>query len=204
MPFGPVDRTRIAAVVDGLVPRGQTPLGLSLAQLGGDFAGASGRKIAVLITDGIESCATDPTDPNYPPTVVGALRARDIDLKVNVVSLDIPAGDSATRDLLQSIAAAGSGQYFNADNSAELSDALAEAFRIGFKVTDALGQPVLSGKIGDPPAALPAGHWRVTLDTDPARDLGLFEVDPGGETRIGLAPEGDSFVATVGPVAPGP
>jgi Mg-chelatase subunit ChlD len=199
VPFGPLDRPLMHAVIDAIQPKGQTPLGYSLAQLYDDFAQAPGQKMAILVTDGIETCDPEPDDEAFPPKIVELLRGLDIELKVNVVGLDIPADESATRELLKTIADRGGGSYYDASGAAELKDALADAFRAEFAVRDSAGQEVARGKVGGPVIDIPDGRWRVVLATDPERDLGEVTVSPPQVVRIEIAKEGDRFAASIQP-----
>jgi hypothetical protein len=194
VPFAELDRERLHAAIDAVEPRGQTPIGLSLAQLEGDFVGAAGRKEIMVVTDGIETCDPEPTDPNYPAKVVERLIASGISVRTNIVGFEI--GDSATRDFLSSIAAAGQGLYFEAAGEEEIESAFAEAFRARYEISDSAGVVVATGKVGDAPIVLPVGSWGVALATDPRHDLGEFEVQAATLSSILLEKEGDSFAAT--------
>ncbi|MGF1627079.1 MAG: discoidin domain-containing protein [Alphaproteobacteria bacterium] len=165
VPFGPLDRERLAGAIDALNPQGQTPIGLSLASLRDDFAGVDGPKVVILVTDGIETCDPDPGDPNHPPDVVRALLAEGLDIKVNVVGFDI--GDGATRDFLRQISDLSGGQYFEAEDARQLQAALEDAIRAGFDVLDARGEVIVSGLVNDAPLAVVEGAYRVAVAADP-------------------------------------
>lgn len=52
----------IRETLDGLDPKGITPIAYSLEQAAGDFPSSKGRNIIILITDGDESCDGDPCE----------------------------------------------------------------------------------------------------------------------------------------------
>ncbi|MDD3878217.1 MAG: VWA domain-containing protein [Bacteroidales bacterium] len=61
VPFGPNNTERIKSKLNHVVPRGTTPIALSLEAAANDFPPCSDcRNIIILITDGIEECGGDP------------------------------------------------------------------------------------------------------------------------------------------------
>jgi Mg-chelatase subunit ChlD len=189
VPFAALDRDRLHDVVDAINPRGETPIGRSLALMSADFGEEPGRKFAILVTDGEESCDPDPNDQFYPIKVVDLIKGAGIDLTVNIVGFAI--GERATRDFLAQLAETTGGKYYDAGSSEALSDALDAAFAADFVVQDSLGNEAGRGKVGGVPIELPEGHWRVTLDSEPKIDLGTAVVGPDRLTTINLRKEGD-------------
>ena len=59
VPVAGVDRELLLDTVRGTEPRGATPIAYSLELAAADLAGAPGRKVIVLVTDGEESCGGD-------------------------------------------------------------------------------------------------------------------------------------------------
>lgn len=118
-PFGDGSSESIRASIQGLTPRGKTPIAASLEQSAAAFAGREEENNAVvLISDGIETCEGDPC------AVAGALIERGINVQVHVVGFDV---DEETRAQLQCIAAAGQGQYFDADSAEGFKEAVSQA-----------------------------------------------------------------------------
>jgi Ca-activated chloride channel homolog len=63
IPFGPDNTDRIKRKLNALVPKGTTPIAMSLEQCVDDFPGCRDcRNVVVLITDGIEECQGDPCE----------------------------------------------------------------------------------------------------------------------------------------------
>jgi Mg-chelatase subunit ChlD len=191
VPFGALDRQRLHEVVDVLRPRGETPIGLSLAQLPGDFGNEPGHKVVILVTDGEESCDPHAADAYYPPKVVGWLNDSSISVQVSIVGFGIK--DSDTRAFLSELATKGNGSYYDASGSEALTRALDAAFTAEFLVTDDAGRPVAKGKVGSNPVSLPAGSWHVSLLADQPRDLGTVKINPDSLTRIEISKECEHF-----------
>jgi hypothetical protein len=189
VPFGVLDRDRLHDVVDAINPRGETPIGRSLVLMSGDFGDTPGRKFAILVTDGEDSCDSDPDDQFYPLKVVDLIHGAGIDLTVNIVGFAI--GEQTTRDFLAKLAGTTGGSYYDAGSSDALTEALDAAFAASFVVQDSLGREAGRGKVGGPAIVLPEGRWHVTLDSDPKIDLGTAIVRPDRLTIISLAKEGD-------------
>lgn len=118
-PFGDGSAVTIRSAIQGLQPKGKTPIAASLEQSAAAFAGREEESNAVvLISDGIETCEGDPC------AVAGALIERGINVKVHVVGFDV---DEETRTQLQCIADAGQGRYFDADSAEGFKEAVAQA-----------------------------------------------------------------------------
>lgn len=194
VPFGRRDEpqlNRLFRAILHLKPKGQTPIGLSLQLLKNDLEEMTGNTVVIVVTDGIETCDPKPGDPYFPPDVVKNLQARGIDVKVHVVGFDIEK--SATRTFLKTIAEAGDGRYFDADNANALLAALQEAIRADFVVTDSAGNIVERAQVGDAAVRLPEGRYSVTLHTEPPLEISDVEVEYERETRLSLDKEGSEI-----------
>jgi Mg-chelatase subunit ChlD len=189
VPFAPLDRDVMHNTIDDIKARGETPIGRSLVGLLQSFDPAIEHRYAILITDGEESCDPDPADRFYPPKVIEAIRAAGIDITLSIVGFAI--GDKATEDFLARLAESTGGAYYGADDQAALDTALKQAFSASYTVTDSLGQIAVQGKVGGGPVTLPEGRWRVTLDSEPAIDLGVVGVTGNETTSVELSREGD-------------
>ncbi|WP_425307733.1 VWA domain-containing protein [Ammonicoccus fulvus] len=109
------DRAGIRAAVDGLRPRGWTPISGALTKAGESIP--DGRAHVVLITDGEDSCA-----PPDPCETAAALVAAHPDLVISTI------GVRASSSQLACIAERGRGVYVTADSAAQLGTRL-EAMR---------------------------------------------------------------------------
>lgn len=111
--FGPVGKVRssILQIVESLSPKGMTPIGYSLREAAKDFPkGKDSRNVIVLVTDGEESCMTNPC------AISQELQKEGIILKPYVVGFALSA---AAEEKVRCI-----GNYFSAKDKASLSDAL--------------------------------------------------------------------------------
>ena len=116
--MGPLDRDVTKQTVDGLNPKGKTPITKSLQQAF-DVLSVSGRAgTVILISDGLETCGGDPC------AAVRAVREGGIDFILHVIGFDV-AGEDVSQ--LECAAQAGNGLFFSAENATDLSAALEQA-----------------------------------------------------------------------------
>ena len=101
----------IINLVNGLTPRGQTPIAKSLQEAGADLREEGGIGTVLLVSDGVESCGGDPV------SIASDLRASGLDIALHTVGLGVTNEDA---EALAALATAGGGQYFNALTGSEL------------------------------------------------------------------------------------
>jgi Mg-chelatase subunit ChlD len=112
------DREPLASQLQGLQAVGNTPIALALRQAGEQFANRKTYCGVVLITDGMESC-------NGNPSAEAARLAENPMLRfgVNVVGFGLkPAESAATAEIAKS----GKGKYYDAQDGAQLLEAIGE------------------------------------------------------------------------------
>jgi hypothetical protein len=182
VPFGAQNRARLIDAINGLRPKGQTPIGLSLARLAGDFRGAAGFKLVVLVSDGIETCSPRPRDRYYPIKVVRQLQTRGLKIRVNVIGFDV--GRSRTQAFLKQIAIQGGGGYFGATNARQLKDALKQAFAISYIVYTRAGRVLAKGSVGGPAVKLMVGTYRVVISGASTLTVSNVNIRKGRETLL--------------------
>lgn len=112
------NRDDLARAVQGLVPRGSTPIAGSLELAAERLGDAKGTQTWVLVSDGKENCKRDPC------ALVRSLAEEDRRVRVHAVGFSV---DAEATEQLQCIAAAGGGQYWPARSADELVEALAQA-----------------------------------------------------------------------------
>lgn len=116
IPFAAIDRQAITDKINSVSPKGFTPIAYALEQARNDFlATRESQKTIILMTDGEETCGGDPK------AVVEKMRADGFNITVHTVGFNV---DANTRAQLQAIAMAGGGQYYDANGSAGLQNAL--------------------------------------------------------------------------------
>lgn len=170
VPHGRLNRGQMIASIDAVKPLGTTPLYNTVLLSVGDLSEMpAGKKLIVLLTDGIEECA----DPNKILTLSRLMREFDINLSMNVVGFSIEEED--TLAILEQAADLARGRFFDARNGQELANALLESFAsLRYEVTDETGQAIAEGRTGDQGITLEEGVYGLRLKT------GLGDIDIPG------------------------
>ncbi len=118
-PVQPVQAHAVDAALKTLKPRGMTPIGASLRRGAEALKGLPGKSTIVLISDGTETCGTDPCQ------VAREVReSTGIDVKVHSVGLDIGEQERGT---LECVASGGGGTYYPVANEEQLRTAVESA-----------------------------------------------------------------------------
>lgn len=115
LPVGKLDKNKFIKTVDGLQPKGMTPLTDAV-----EFAAEAMRfdeqqASVILVTDGEETCHRDPCD------AATKLEALGVNFTAHVIAFDLE--DKAARSI-QCLAENTGGRFLKADNAASLADAL--------------------------------------------------------------------------------
>ncbi|MHA6620925.1 vWA domain-containing protein [Pseudonocardia sp. DLS-67] len=186
-PPGPLDRAGIGADVDGLVPRGYTPIGRSL-QVAADQLPQEGPRSIVLVSDGVDTCA-----PPEPCEVVRTLAGQGVDLVVHAVGFGV---DEAARAQLSCIAQATGGTYTDAPDAEALQRVLPRVTRSAMRNYQPAGTPVTGAPAaGAAPLTTPGQH----LDTIGQHERRFYAVDvPEGATAYVSATVAYPRLADVG------
>ena len=110
VPFDKNNAANVKRRLNDLVPKGTTPIAMSLEASSKDFPSAPGRNIIILITDGIEECQGDPC------AVSLALQKKGIVLKPFVIGMGL---DESFRKTFECV-----GSYYDATNEQTFKNAL--------------------------------------------------------------------------------
>lgn len=158
LPIGPVDPTQATVALDTVkaVNGARTPIGASLEAAAQDLAGRSGRQTIILITDGEETCG------GAPRAAILALREAGLDIRLNIVGLDI--SDANLVATFREWADLGGGQYTHAADVEGLLAALSSATALRFSLLNAAGELVAEGVAGSFEAELPEGTYQLLPD----------------------------------------
>lgn len=111
------DRASIKAAVNGVNPKGKTPLSESVKFAAEKLKYTENKATVILISDGLETCDNDPC------AVGAALEQAGVDFTAHVIGFDIAEEDRAQ---LECLASNTGGRYITASNADELADALTE------------------------------------------------------------------------------
>ncbi len=119
VPVGRFDPARIRSAVNGLVPKGRTPIADSLRAAASSLKTTEGKGTVVLVSDGIETCVADPC------AVAAELKKAGVGFVAHVIGFDV--ADPAAKAQLQCIARATGGVYLDARDASGLENALGRA-----------------------------------------------------------------------------
>ncbi len=106
------------ALVDGLQPKGMTPITASVRRAAGTLKYTENKATIILVSDGEETCKADPC------ALGKELEEAGIDFTVHVVGFDLPEGKA--RAQLQCLATSTGGRYVEARDAAALNKALGQ------------------------------------------------------------------------------
>lgn len=115
IPIGSFDKPKFVNAVKALTIKGKTPIANSINQALALIRGINDPVTIILLTDGLETCEGNACD-----AIKGA-KASGVKITMHVVGFGIAEKDLSP---LECIAQAGGGQYFPANNAAELATAL--------------------------------------------------------------------------------
>ena len=118
VPMGPMDRSALAGTIDGLNPKGKTPITKAVQEAFASVQSREGATTIVLVSDGIETCSGDPCQ------AVRDAKANGINFVMHVVGFDVAQEDVSQ---LECAAQAGDGLYFDAQSADDLASALDQA-----------------------------------------------------------------------------
>ena len=136
-PLGVMDKEKFTAAVDSFQPVGWTPIGNALRLAGKTFGvlQKEDKNIILLVSDGVETCNTDP---------LGAARElQDMGLKIqiDVIGFDL---EPVAKEQLMKVAEIGGGKYYNAQTSEEFDKVMIDWFKESQNSQAALGCKVAS------------------------------------------------------------
>jgi hypothetical protein len=157
IPLSPLDAATVGGQIAKLEAKNgaKTPIGASLAKVAEDLATVKGERVVVLLTDGEETCDGDPA------AEIEKLLKAGVNVRVSIVGFAID--DPKLAVTFRQWAKSGGGAFFEANDAAALSNAMAQALRPGFEIVDAKGQVVAEGIAGGDPVKAMPGSYSVRL-----------------------------------------
>lgn len=112
IPIGPLDAKRMKKFISEIKPKGKTPIALSLEEGAKDFSPSfDGKKIIILVTDGLESCGGDPCK------VAKTLAEKGVVSKIHVVGFGL---DKKSIEALKCIPSPSGGMLIEAKDASEI------------------------------------------------------------------------------------
>ena len=176
---GTDNRDELRRAIAGYKPYGETPIAHALREAGNDL-GSEGHRTIVLVSDGEATC------PPSPCEVARELAKDGIDLRIDVVGLDV---SGKAREQLACIAAAGGGQYYDADSADDLVRALDRLATRALRPFQLTGVPVDGGDTEATPAPIAAGQYLDTLGGGVGTEK-WYVIErqiPGSSLQVGVA-----------------
>jgi PKD repeat protein len=182
IPLEPVNPDVFATVIEGLTPKGLTPLAFTIDQIAVDLRDIEGPHLVIFVTDGLETCGGDPV------SAAEALAAGGAEVVFKLVGYDIESvGTTAQRQLL-AIAEAADGDYVDVRSTADLLEAIQSVLPLSYRILDAEGEVVSEGFVGDPAIDLPSGTYSVLVETVPQLVIEDIIVRPNEVLTITVSP----------------
>ena len=161
---GTDNRNDLKSAVKKYKPYGETPTGYALQRAGEDL-GSQGQRTIVLVSDGEPTCASDPC------AVARQLGKRGIDLKIEVVGLDV---SGKARSILQCIADAGHGHYYDANDADDIGAAMQTVATRSLRPYKPMGKPITGGTSAVNAPLLAVGDWTDKLGGDGSKRGELY------------------------------
>lgn len=171
------NRGELNAAIDAYEPYGETPIAFALQEAGKDL-GAEGQRSIVLVSDGIATCEPDPC------VVAEQLRAGGVDVRIDVVGLNV---DATARASLECVASAGGGTYYDATDTASLIDGLTVAQTRSARPFDLTGEPIEgTPDVSDAPEMQAPGQYLDTMPIDGELYYRIPRTQTGSTIHAGL------------------
>ncbi|MEX2535212.1 MAG: VWA domain-containing protein [Trueperaceae bacterium] len=187
-PIAPVDPVSFVAQVEMIEPSGGTPLVASLLESFDALSDSEGERIAVLVTDGGESCGGSLEE--------AANRASDAGVRVVVIGFDI--ADAGLNQALRELAEGTGGAFFDARDPTALGEALERGvLRMRYQVLGETGEALADGDVGGERLELPLGTYAVRVDGTPPLLVDEVTISPLGTSTIVLSAAGTGLAAEV-------
>lgn len=156
---GPVDADALMAQVNGISPKGMTPMTASVKMAAEQLKSNEGLTSVILVSDGVETCKADPC------SVAAELKKADVKLVVHTVGFDIQDRQAAKQ--LECMAAATGGLALSAGNAGELSKAIGQAVEAARQKASATPPPPPQPKAELKPEWNLEGSARLAEGDDP-------------------------------------
>ncbi len=160
IPPGSTDRDGLLAKVQSLQPMGKTPISSAILTAAGLLKTKENETTIVLVSDGIETCGSDPCK------VAAQLKATGAKFVMHVVGFDVGA---AAAKQLQCVAKATGGKYFSANDGESLLEAMQT---VSAEVT----QKVEAAKATTVQAGTGLGKLHVAMPKDSNGSLAFIQI----------------------------
>lgn len=142
LPFTNTDHEGFKNSIKAINPKGKTPLARSARLVFDQLVTTLTKATVILITDGLETCDGDLCD------VVASYKSRGVDFVLHVVGFGLMNED---KSLLECAALTGGGNYIDAENADQLSEAIdrSVALPVGVPSANLAIKTVVNGSLAD-------------------------------------------------------
>ncbi|QCX26155.1 vWA domain-containing protein [Nocardioides jishulii] len=182
VPAGVDNRSAMLAEIKKYKPYGETPIPYALREAAKDL-GSEGARSLILVSDGESTCDPDPCK------VAKDLAKDGIDLRIDVVGLSV---SGKAREHLRCIAEAGNGDYFDADDAADIEATLTRVASRAAQPFTLFGEPISGGTEQDP-TPITVGSWIDTIGTVKGYDAKYYSFErkeAGSTLRVAAVTQG--------------
>ena len=182
VPVGEIDKQEFGSAIDGLTPKGYTPMGNALREAAEEL-GDEGERSIILVSDGIDTCA-----PPEVCDVAKELAGQGVDLAIHTVGFK---ADEEARAELECIAEAGGGQFLEAADSASLAESLKFLAQRGVEKYETGGTEFEFSETPEGAKWLGEGQYQTTVTPDSGALTDLYfrtSVPPRHHARMVFTP----------------
>lgn len=172
LPVGPVNPKELLSKVNGILPKGKTPLTTAIRMAVAKLKIGENAASVILITDGIETCGGDPC------ALAKELAAQGLDFTAHVIAFDLSSNEAAS---IRCLADETGGLFLEAGDENGLERALISAFEALAVQPSGANLLARNSTTGDP---LQGASWSVKNDDDEvlaqlSSPEGGVELEPG-------------------------
>ena len=182
VPVGEIDKQEFGSAIDGLTPKGYTPMGNALREAAEEL-GDEGERSIILVSDGIDTCA-----PPEVCDVAKELAGDGVDLAIHTVGFK---ADEEARAELECIAEAGGGQFLEAADASSLAESLKFLAQRGVVKYQTAGTPFEFADNPEDAKWLGEGQYLTTVTPDRTSKTDRyfrFSVPPRHHGRVVFTP----------------
>lgn len=166
-PVAALDKSGLTSAINEFQPRGDTPIAYSLKE-GAKDLGDDGKRHIILVSDGEETCSSDPCQE------IRELVAGGISLQIDTVGFGV---EDKARQQLSCIAEAGGGSYYDAQDAGALDSTLQHLSTRTARPYTVAGTPVHGTATKEEAPTLTAGQYTdVSKPAQPKNDDRYYRI----------------------------
>ena len=169
-----------------LFAKGERPLEFSLRQAHQTLKKAKGTHRIILVTHGWDTCEGDPF------AAIESWQKQGDTTRVNVIALG--SLSEKEESLLRGLAEKGKGNFYGVANLTSFEQALENATRIYFRLTDFKGKNVLEAPLSKKSYSIRAGEYRLEADLDPSLINEKFVLPNGAERQMHVLMQNGKYI----------